>query len=398
MIPEFEIRFNLYPHLDEEIARRGVSCIPHDVCDRYGEVCSSDVVNYWISPFDFLAHRHPGFKNKILPRDSDESKVVIHLELPSSPIEIDPRKKHILMVSESPLSSNGSHSPRNQCVFDHVLTYLCPPRLAYGKPVSHYFLPFLTVKPFATVAHDEAAIEMDLRVRKRRIVYIGANKNYGIKSSFFSRDASSGGRTLGWLTNAPTSWTNDPFFRLRYQSRELLTYRRKFITRLAQACSDRISLLVVGSGWSSYTSWYRRLLLQKPVSLLPPKQLLASGAIVSKYSLLSSSLFCVCIENVRDCPGYVSEKLFDALHCGCIPILLPCNGVSEYLPSECFIDISRFSCEREIVCYLDALSESELISYRKAGARFLESSAYKQRFSFDTFARKLSEVLASVSA
>lgn len=395
-IPEIEVRFNLYPHIDDEVKRRGFDLIREGFCMRYGMLCSSDVVNYWISPFAYLDKIHPNFKSKIMPRGSRRSEIIIHLDLPKIPQELDPRKKHILMLAESPLAANGSHFPGNQCLFDHVLSYSKDDAISHGISRTKYFLPFLTVEPFVGFLCKEVDIKTDIQKRSSQILFIGTNKNFGFKSSFFSGTNSNGRRRIAWFTSSLPGWHDDRFFVLRYQSRELWSYRRNLIRDLSRACVHETSLLVVGSGWTSYASWYRRLSLHKPVNIVRDTQLLDSKVIASKKSLLVNSLFCICIENVMGVDGYISEKLFDALHCGCIPLLYPCNGIREFLPSDCFVDLTRFDSAADIVEYLSSLSIADLVSYRKAGAEFLASDAYSSRFSFEAFSLKLSQAIADV--
>lgn len=47
-----------------------------------------------------------------------------------------------------------------------------------------------------------------------------------------------------------------------------------------------------------------------------------------KYSYLSQFYFNICPENM-DAPGYCTEKIFDSLQCGCIPIYAGCCGEPE---------------------------------------------------------------------
>lgn len=74
----------------------------------------------------------------------------------------------------------------------------------------------------------------------------------------------------------------------------------------------------------------------------------------SSVALLSRHTFGLVIENV-DADGYVSEKLYDCLVAGCIPIYLGGNNELVGIPQDMYIDLRQFSCSAELQHFLDAV-------------------------------------------
>ena len=61
-----------------------------------------------------------------------------------------------------------------------------------------------------------------------------------------------------------------------------------------------------------------------------------------KISCLREFRFCLCLENCSY-PGYVTEKIIDCLVAGVIPLYQGAPDIAEFIPAECFIDISQYS-------------------------------------------------------
>ena len=115
------------------------------------------------------------------------------------------------------------------------------------------------------------------------------------------------------------------------------------------------------------------------------------GVTQDKRELLSRYRFALVFENTRF-PGYVSEKLFDCLFAGAIPVYDGAPDVSRYVPHHVFIDRQRFGTYTELERFLRELPEREAERYREAGQAFLRSPEF-QPFSVDTFARELVDML-----
>jgi alpha(1,3/1,4) fucosyltransferase len=97
------------------------------------------------------------------------------------------------------------------------------------------------------------------------------------------------------------------------------------------------------------------------------------GEITSKRIILDQYKFSICYENVRDIPGYITEKIFDCFFAGCIPIYLGASNVKNYVPENCFIDMRKFSDYSELYEYMKGLSEEDYLNYLHAIENFIRS-------------------------
>ena len=124
----------------------------------------------------------------------------------------------------------------------------------------------------------------------------------------------------------------------------------------------------------------------------PPRHPLACwrGTIIDKDALLKRAKFAVCYENVADIPGYISEKIFDCLRCGCVPIYWGPKEITDYVPPQCFIDARALPNPNSIVDHVLALGENEHAQFQEAMNGFLRSPQ-AAKFSMDYFARSLVE-------
>ncbi len=94
-----------------------------------------------------------------------------------------------------------------------------------------------------------------------------------------------------------------------------------------------------------------------------------------KDIISTGSIFNLCIENSIGYPGYVTEKIFDALIGGFIPVYYGTDRTSleRYLPEDLYIDIRKFSSLRELTSYLTEMSSVELYGYLYRIRRYIES-------------------------
>lgn len=117
------------------------------------------------------------------------------------------------------------------------------------------------------------------------------------------------------------------------------------------------------------------------------------GIAKSKSETLSRYTFALCFENML-IQGWMTEKMFDCLFTGTVPIYWGATDVERWVPSECYIDMRRFTDFGELRRFLHALSPTEVERYREAARDYLASSAYdpfrKQTF-VDLFRRLVRE-------
>jgi alpha(1,3/1,4) fucosyltransferase len=187
--------------------------------------------------------------------------------------------------------------------------------------------------------------------RLHKIVFIGSNHNpwiFAIKNLDFS-----------------------------YLSRELYSTR----INLLAFFSNKNFINCFGNGWTSAFS----------ISKIWPTYIknyfaikkTAKGPIKSKYKILSRYKYSLCIENLSD-NGYISEKIFDCLYSGTVPVYLGPSDIYKYLPKNIFIDINNFSSLEDLFIYLNRLPESKFNHFRNNGRKFLESKEFNFYFNFLT--------------
>ena len=95
------------------------------------------------------------------------------------------------------------------------------------------------------------------------------------------------------------------------------------------------------------------------------------GQIFSKKSILNSTKFSICYENVSNLKGYISEKIFDSFNSGCVPIYWGAINITAHIPEECFIDRRNFKSHRDLYLYLRSITENRYIDYQTKINNFL---------------------------
>lgn len=112
------------------------------------------------------------------------------------------------------------------------------------------------------------------------------------------------------------------------------------------------------------------------------------GAIPDKGEVLKRYKFSYCFENSRDISGYISEKIFDCFHAGCVPIYFGAPNIHDYIPADCFIDMRDFGSIEEVHDYISNMPESEHKRYVANIASYLKSPE-AQIFSSENFYDRL---------
>jgi len=99
------------------------------------------------------------------------------------------------------------------------------------------------------------------------------------------------------------------------------------------------------------------------------------GKVVRKSDVLTRTRFSICYENVRDLPGYITEKIFDCFFSGCVPVYWGASNINQYIPEECFIDRRKFDKMIDLYNFLKKMPEDRFTSYQQHIADFLRSDA-----------------------
>lgn len=112
------------------------------------------------------------------------------------------------------------------------------------------------------------------------------------------------------------------------------------------------------------------------------------GIIKEKTDVLMNFKFCICFENTRNMNGYITEKIFDCFHAGCIPIYLGAPNITTYIPSSCFIDMKKFKNYTDLYAFISTISNEQYQRYIHAIQCFLQSDM-AHRFSSKNFIEKV---------
>ncbi|MES1981393.1 MAG: glycosyltransferase family 10 [Pseudomonadota bacterium] len=117
------------------------------------------------------------------------------------------------------------------------------------------------------------------------------------------------------------------------------------------------------------------------------------GEITNKREVLHRSKFSYCYENTRGLSNYITEKIFDSLLSGCVPIYWGADNILEYIPAGCFIDRRNFDGTAAVHEFLLSVSSEDYARYQSNIIRFLEGDVAK-KFSAEYFVSMIVEHVA----
>lgn len=119
------------------------------------------------------------------------------------------------------------------------------------------------------------------------------------------------------------------------------------------------------------------------------------GQIERKKPIMEKYWFSICLENAKDIPGYITEKIFDSFFAGCVPIYRGADNITDHVPQDCFIDQRKFPTYERMYQYLRNISENDYQWYLENISSYLQSPE-SWAFKSEGFAEKLiGEILDS---
>lgn len=118
------------------------------------------------------------------------------------------------------------------------------------------------------------------------------------------------------------------------------------------------------------------------------------GRVASKHAVMARTRFSICYENVKDVPGYITEKIFDSFFAGCVPVYWGADNVLDYIPAGCFVDRRQFSSHEQLFEFLNNMTATEFIGYQQKIASFLASDA-AYNFGCEFFAETIVSTIVS---
>ena len=145
-----------------------------------------------------------------------------------------------------------------------------------------------------------------------------------------------------------------------------------------------------GVGWDEYNfgnklPWRVLNRFRALKKLLAPRFPSYRGRVERKKPVLERYKFAICYENVKDVPGYITEKIFDCFFAGSVPVYWGADNITDYVPADCFIDKRKFANYQSLYDFLVTMSDADYAKYIHSISEYL-SGAKAHRFSVECFA------------
>ena len=318
----------------------------------YGEsYCHFGDASHWLEPTKVLAQRGRCCGIEFHTADVvnlEDAAVFIFGDMPASPDQVKrlrqdyPHLKIVLHILESPLRRDWIFDRRNHSYFDAVVSY--NPELDDGVKHTAFKLP-------AGGLGKNIPPGAPWEDRKIACMLAQMQNVHPIRSGL-------GLIRRGWKFSQ-LSWWN-------YITASGSLYREK--VRIARQCEDTLAeqFDIFGPYWPMAKSGGNHGKVFRS----------ARGTYKgSKLDLLPNYRFTIAYENcLNDC-GYISEKLFDALLAGCVPVYLGNKSIAKYVPETAFVDARKFNLRRDLAIHLREMPRERWLAMRCAGSAFLRDEA-----------------------
>lgn len=131
-------------------------------------------------------------------------------------------------------------------------------------------------------------------------------------------------------------------------------------------------------------------------SRLAPFRSIFRGPCPDKKELLRRYTFAIAYENTQ-LPGYVTEKVVDAMVAGCVPIYRGAADIGVHVPSSAIIEVTERTQVTDLVATIRSMRDSEVRTVVAAGQGFL-ATPEGNLHSFEGFARWILSLLRGSGA
>ena len=298
-------------------------------------------------------------------------------DLPKTKSEIESARKKsregvpfILQIMESPAWNAHFFDSRNYGLFDYVVTYqqkgyVSKKSFSYRLPNDFTFR--CNHKPYA-------GRKCSVLINRNRVEGWLAFRQKGVAGLPGARPFLS-----GWHRPLRSYW--------RQTNGELYSWRRALAREAAESYPGVLE--VYGRGWNGEKISWCRLLNRHPF----PNWV--SAGVSDKWELISNFKFTIAAENYRGSKGYISEKIFDPLIAGSVPVYIGDEDILDAVPGEAFVDARNFSSHAQLLDYLVRCPEQEWRRMYEAGKEFMAGEKVKA-FSMEKFSADMLEILKSV--
>ncbi len=101
------------------------------------------------------------------------------------------------------------------------------------------------------------------------------------------------------------------------------------------------------------------------------------GFVEDKNKVVSESKFVLAYENAIH-TDYVTEKIYDVLKSGAVPVYMGAPNIESYVPKNCFINKNDFETYDELYAFLKNMDDETYETYRQCAYRFVQQKEVKQ--------------------
>ena len=115
------------------------------------------------------------------------------------------------------------------------------------------------------------------------------------------------------------------------------------------------------------------------------------GCVTDKFEIYHKYRFALCLENTKNIKDYVTEKIFDCLCSGIVPIYGGATNIKEYVPQECYIDYFEFKNLDDLSLFISQMDKETYQKYLDAAQDFLRTDMQK-KYSRERYAENIYNV------
>jgi hypothetical protein len=152
------------------------------------------------------------------------------------------------------------------------------------------------------------------------------------------------------------------------KSERCLQYtKRQRLARIAERFPIG-SFELYGAGWDGRKAgWFYRFFPDRPYrDALGPFR-------GSNLEIMAKYRFVLAFENYASDEGYISEKFFDPILAGAVPIYRGDKNIANFVDPDCFVDSRKFRSLKHLFYFIRECPECEWQRMRQAGRDFLRS-------------------------
>ena len=185
---------------------------------------------------------------------------------------------------------------------------------------------------------------------------------------------------------------------------ELYSERVRIVRWFEKHHPSKFSLY--GHNWDkpekAMAPWFRRKILHygplKSFFVTPFSSY--KGFVESKHEVYQKFKFSLCFENVADISGYITEKIFDSMLAGSVPVYRGADNISDYIPQDCFIDYRKFVNFDNLYQFLTNFTIEDYLKFIYAVNIFIKSdksSQFRHEFYVDSVSNVILDLLEKAS-